>query len=125
MENKQSKTTKQEYKTLMLKKLGLSEGDLLTKSTTSELSPKAKVKRIVDNVARQEIRTNSKIAKYGTMKYIFAIGLKNKKPIELNGEFFVIDNVVDANGNKGALVLDFKTYFENTFVIDYQELTTK
>ena len=39
--------------------------------------------------------------------------------------YFVIDNVVDSNGTKGALVLDFKTYFENTFVIDYQELTTK
>ena len=125
MKNEQSKTTNQEYKALMLKKLGLSESDLQTKSTTNELSPKAKVKRIVDDVARQEIRTNKEIAKHGTMKYIFAIGLKNKKPIELNGEFFVIDNVVDVNGNKGALVLDFKTYFENTFVIDYQELTTK
>ena len=123
--DKQKTTTNQEYKALMLKKLGISEDALQTKTTTSELSPKAKVKRIVDNVARKEIRTNKDIAKHGTMKYIFAIGLKNKKPIELNGEFFVIDNVVDANGTKGALVLDFKTYFENTFVIDYQELTTK
>jgi len=122
---KQNKVTQKEYKSLMLKKMGLSEGDLQKKSTTSELSPKAKVKRIVDDVARKEIRTNSNIAKFGTMKYIFAIGLKNKKPIELNGEYFVIDNIVDSNGTKGALVLDFKTYFENTFVIDYQELTTK
>ena len=123
--DKQKTTTNQEYKALMLKKLGISEDALQTKTTTSELSPKAKVKRIVDNVARKEIRTNKDIAKHGTMKYIFAIGLKNKKPIELNGEFFVIDNIVDANGTKGSLVLDFKTYFENTFVIDYQELTTK
>ena len=123
--NKQTSTTNQEYKALMLKKLGISEDALQSKTTTNELSPKAKVKRVVDKVARQEIRTNKEIAKHGTMKYIFAIGLKNKKPIELNGEFFVIDNVVDANGQKGALVLDFKTYFENTFVIDYQELTTK
>ena len=125
MENKQSKVTQKEYKSLMLKKMGLNEGDLQKKSTTSELSPKAKVKRIVDEGARKEIRTNPQIAKFGTMKYIFAIGLKNKKPIELNGEYFVIDNIVDSNGTKGALVLDFKTYFENTFVIDYQELTTK
>ena len=123
--NKQTSTTNQEYIALMLKKLGISEDALKRKTTTNELSPKAKVKRVVDKVARQEIRTNKEIAKHGTMKYIFAIGLKNKKPIELNGEFFVIDNVVDANGQKGALVLDFKTYFENTFVIDYQELTTK
>ena len=122
---KQSKVTQKEYKSLMLKKMGLSENDLQKKSTTSELSPKAKVKRIVDEGARKEIRTNPQIAKFGTMKYIFAIGLKNKKPIELNGEYFVIDNIVDSNGTKGALVLDFKTYFENTFVIDYQELTTK
>ena len=122
---KQSKVTQKEYKSLMLKKMGLSENDLQKKSTTSELSPKAKVKRFVDEVARKEIRTNPQIAKFGTMKYIFAIGLKNKKPIELNGEYFVIDNIVDSNGTKGALVLDFKTYFENTFVIDYQELTTK
>ena len=122
MNNEQTNTT---YKALMCKKLGINESDLQTKSTTSELSPKAKVKRIVDKVARSEIRTNTKIAKFGKMKYIFAIGLKNKKPIELNGEYFVIDNVVDSDGKKGALVLDFKTYFENTFVLDYQELTTK
>ena len=123
--DKQKTTTKQEYKALMISKLGIKEEDLQAKKTSQELSPKAKVKRIVDNVARQEIRTNKEVAKFGTMKYIFAIGLKNKKPIELNGEFFVIDNIVDANGQKGSLVLDFKTYFENTFVIDYQELTTK
>ena len=123
--DKQKTTTKQEYKALMISKLGIKEEDLQAKKTSQELSPKAKVKRIVDNVARKEIRTNKDIAKHGTMKYIFAIGLKNKKPIELNGEFFVIDNIVDANGQKGSLVLDFKTYFENTFVIDYQELTTK
>ena len=123
--DKQKTTTKQEYKALMISKLGIKEEDLQAKKTSQELSPKAKVKRIVDNVARKEIRTNKDIAKHGTMKYIFAIGLKNKKPIELNGEFFVIDNIVDVNGQKGSLVLDFKTYFENTFVIDYQELTTK
>ena len=122
MKNEQTNTT---YKALMCKKLGINESDLQTKTTTSELSPKAKVKRIVDEVARNEIRTSPKIAKFGKMKYIFAIGLKNKKPIELNGEYFVIDNIVDSNGKKGSLVLDFKTYFENTFVLDYQELTTK
>lgn len=123
--NKQTSTTNKEYKALMLKKLGLNENDLQSKSTSQELSPKAQVKRIVDKVARQEIRTNKDIAKVGQMKYLYAIGLKNKKPIELNGEFFVIDNIVNDKGQKGSLVLDFKTYFENTFVVDYQELTTK
>ena len=121
----QNTTTNEDYKALMLKKLGISEDALQSKTTTSELSPKAKVKRIVDCVARQEIRTNKEIAKHGKMKFLYAIGLKNKKPIELNGEFFVIDNIVNDKGQKGALVLDFKTYFENTFVVDYQELTTK
>ena len=123
--NKQTSTTNKEYKALMLKKLGLNENDLQSKSTSQELSPKAQVKRIVDKVARQEIRTNKDIAKVGQLKYLYAIGLKNKKPIELNGEFFVIDNIVNDKGQKGSLVLDFKTYFENTFVVDYQELTTK
>ena len=93
--NKQTSTTNKEYKALMLKKLGLNENDLQSKSTSQELSPKAQVKRIVDKVARQEIRTNKDIAKVGQMKYLYAIGLKNKKPIELNGEFFVIDNIVN------------------------------
>ena len=46
----QNTTTNEDYKALMLKKLGISEDALQSKTTTSELSPKAKVKRIVDDI---------------------------------------------------------------------------
>ena len=56
------------------------------------------------------------------MKFVYAIGLKNNKPQELNGEYFVIENVVNDKGQKGHLILEYKSYFENTFVQDFQEL---
>jgi len=121
MKNNSKTLTNSEYKKQMLAKLGIKESDLGTKKANNTKSPKAIVKDIAHSKALDTLRTNEDAQKYGTMKRIFAIGFKNKKPQELNGEFFVIDNVVNDKGQKGHLVLDFKTYFENTFVLDYQE----
>jgi hypothetical protein len=122
MKNESKTITNSEYKKNMLAKLGIKESDLGTKKANNVKSPKAIVKDIAHTKAIDTLRTNEDINKQGTMKYIFAIGLKNNKPQELNGEYFVIDNVIDDKGQKGHLVLEYKSYFENTFVLDYQEL---
>ena len=122
MKNNSKTLTNSEYKKNMLAKLGIKESELGTKKANKTKSPKAIVKDIAHTKAIDTLRTNEDINKHGAMKYIFAIGLKNNKPKELNGEFFVIDNVVNDKGQKGSLVLELKTYFENTFVLDYQEL---
>jgi len=56
------------------------------------------------------------------MKQVYAIGMKNNKPQRVNGKYFVIDNVTNDKGEKGSLILEYKSYFENTFVTQYQEL---
>ena len=120
---KDNKTiTNSEYKKQMLAKLGINESDLGTKKASATKSPKAIAKDIAHTQAIDTLRTNEDVQKCGTMKFVYAIGLKNNKPQELNGEYFVIENVVNDKGQKGHLILEYKSYFENTFVEDFQEL---
>ena len=122
MKNNNKTLTNSEYKKQMLAKLGIKESDLGTKKANNTKSPKAIAKDIAHTNALDTLRTNQDVQKCGTMKFVYAIGLKNNKPQELNGEYFVIENVIDDKGQKGHLVLEYKSYFENTFVLDYQEL---
>lgn len=122
MKNNSKTLTNSEYKKQMMAKLGIKENELGTKKANNTKSPKAIVKDIAHTKALDTLRTNEDVQKHGAMKYIYTLGFKNKKPQELNGEFFVIDNIVNDEGQKGSLVLELKTYFENTFVLDYQEL---
>ena len=122
MKNESKTLTNSEYKKQMLAKLGIKESDLGTKKANNTKIQKAIVKDIAHTKSLDTLRTNEDINKQGTIKYIFAIGLKNNKPQELNGEYFVIENVVNDKGQKGDLILEYKSYFENTFVQDFQEL---
>ena len=88
-------------KAQMLAKLGIKESDLGTKKANNVKSPKAIAKDLAHTQAIETLRTNKDVAKCGTMKFVYAIGLKNNKPQELNGEYFVIDNVVNDKGQKG------------------------
>ena len=117
---KEQKTiTNKEYEDKMLKELGLSASDLTTTSASVEKSRKAKAKELAHNEAIKQLENDKE---NGKMKYVLAIGLKNKKPQKLNGKYFVIDNVTNDKGQKGSLVLEYKSYFENTFVTKYPEL---
>ena len=78
MKNESKTITNSEYKKNMLAKLGIKESDLGTKKANNVKSPKAIVKDIAHTKAIDTLRTNEDINKQGTMKYIFAIGLKNK-----------------------------------------------
>ena len=106
---KEQKMTNKQYEEKMLKELGLDASDLTTQSASVDKSRKA-IKQLENDKEN------------GKMKYVLAIGLKNKKPQKLNGKYFVIDNVTNDKGQKGSLVLEYKSYFENTFVTQYQEL---
>ena len=116
---KNQKMTNKEYEQKMLKELGLNASDLTTQSASVEKSRKAKAKELAHNKAIEQLEKDSE---NGSMKYVLAIGLKNKKPQKLNGKYFVIDNVTNDKRQKGSLVLEYKSYFENTFVTQYQEL---
>ena len=122
MKNNNKTLTNSEYKKVMLAKLGIKESDLGTKKANTTKSPKAIAKDIAHTNALDTLRTNQDVQKCGTMKFVYAIGLKNNKPQELNGEYFVIENVINDKGQKGHLILEYKSYFENTFVEDFQEL---
>ena len=93
MKNNNKTLTNSEYKKQMLAKLGIKESDLGTKKANNTKSPKAIAKDIAHTQALDTLRTNQDVQKCGTMKFVYAIGLKNNKPQELNGEFFVIENV--------------------------------
>ena len=116
---KEQKMTNKQYEEKMLKELGLDASDLTTQSASVEKSRKAKAKELAHNEAIKQLENDKD---NGSMKYVLAIGLKNKKPQKLNGKYFVIDNVTNDKGQKGSLVLEYKSYFENTFVTQYQEL---
>ena len=117
---KEQKTiTNKEYEEKMLKELGLSASDLTTQNASVEKGRKAKAKELAHNEAIKQLENDKE---NGKMKYVLAIGLKNKKPQRLNGKYFVIDNHTNKEGQKGSLVLEYKSYFENTFVTKYQEL---
>ena len=116
---KNQKLTNKEYEEKMLKELGLSASDLTTQNASVEKSRKAKAKELAHNKAIEQLEKDNE---NGSMKYVLAIGLKNKKPQKLNGKYFVIDNVTNDKGQKGSLILEYKSYFENTFVTQYQEL---
>ena len=122
MKNNGKTLTKSEYKKVMMAKLGITESELGTKKAKNTKNPKAIAKDIAHTKALDTLRTNEDVQKCGTMKFVYAIGLKNNKPQELNGEYFVIENVVNDKGQKGHLILEYKSYFENTFVEDFQEL---
>ena len=77
---KDSKTlTNSEYKKQMLAKLGIKESDLGTKKANNTKSPKAIAKDIAHTKALDTLRTNEDVQKCGTMKFVYAIGLKNNK----------------------------------------------
>ena len=116
---KEQKMTNKQYEEKMLKELGLTPSDLSTKNASVEKSRKAKAKELAHNEAIKQLE-NDKVN--GKMKYVHAIGLKNKKPQRLNGKYFVIDNYTNDKGQKGSLILEYKSYFENTFVTQYKEL---
>ena len=115
------KMTLQEYEAKMLKQLGLKASDLSTQKASVTKSRKAQAKEIAHNVAIEALQSE-KMDKLGTMKQVYAIGMKNNKPQRVNGKYFVIDNVTNDKGEKGSLILEYKSYFENTFVTQYQEL---
>ena len=119
--NNAKKLTNKEYEEKMLKELGLNASDLTSTKASVEKSRKAKAKELAHKQAITTLESDN-VKEFGKMKYVLAIGLKNKKPQQLNGKYFVIDNVTNDNGDKGHLILEYKSYFENTFVKQYQEL---